>query len=101
MLTNAIKFCENSRDSYLHIKAVIEPGWLLLIFEDNGIGIDLQKHKEKIFGMYKIIHPRADSKGLGLFMTLNQVEAMGGKIDVFSEENIGTTFIIKLPYEQN
>lgn len=101
MLTNAIKFCESSRNSFLHIKAVVEPGWLLLLFEDNGIGIDLQKHKEKIFGMYKIIHPRTDSKGLGLFMTLNQVEAMGGKIDVLSEENIGTTFIIKLPYEKN
>lgn len=101
MLTNAIKFCANNRQPYLNIRAAVEPGWLMLYFEDNGIGINLTKHKEKIFGMYKIIHPRKDSKGLGLFMTRNQVEAMGGKIDVLSEENIGTTFIIKLPYEQN
>ena len=101
MLTNAIKFCAPDRDSYLHIYAEITNSFLELSFEDNGIGIDLNKHKEKIFGMYKIIHPRKDSKGLGLFMTRNQVEAMGGKIDVLSEENVGTTFKIKLPYEKH
>ncbi len=101
MLTNAIKFCSEERDSYLHIRAKVEKGFIEISFEDNGIGIDLTKHKEKIFGMYKIIHPRKDSKGLGLFMTLKQVEAMGGKIEVESQENIGTTFNIKLPYESH
>jgi signal transduction histidine kinase len=72
-------------------------GAIELRFVDNGLGIDLKRHGEKIFGMYKTFHTNPDSKGLGLFMVKNQVEAMGGVISVESEVNVGTTFIVRLP----
>jgi PAS domain S-box-containing protein len=101
MITNAIKFCDARKDSYLRIYAQDNYKYLHLCFEDNGIGIDLEKYGEKIFGMYKTIHLRADSKGLGLFMAKQQAEAMGGSIMVESKLNVGTTFKLILPYEKH
>lgn len=61
---------------------------------DNGLGIDLEKYGSSLFGMYKTFHQNKDAKGIGLFITKNQIEAMGGKISVESEPNVGTTFTV-------
>ncbi len=63
---------------------------------DNGIGIDLKKHGHDLFGMYKTFNGNRDAKGMGLFITKNQVEALGGKIEVNSEVGKGTTFKVYL-----
>lgn len=96
-ITNAIKYRSTERDSYLKIYANETPTNWVICFEDNGQGIDLKKHAEKLFGMYKTFHYHNDSRGVGLFITKNQIESMGGKIEVKSEVNIGTTFIVYLP----
>ena len=84
------------------IKLIIKDGGKSLIqVIDNGLGIDLKKHGHKLFGMYKTFHKHEDSRGIGLFITKNQIEAMDGKIEVESEVNIGTTFKIYLQYEKN
>ncbi|MGZ3945433.1 MAG: ATP-binding protein, partial [Mucilaginibacter sp.] len=67
-----------------------------LYFEDNGVGIDLERHGDSVFGMYKTFHHNPDAKGIGLFMTRNQIEALGGTIEIDSEVNVGTKFTIKL-----
>ena len=59
---------------------------------DNGIGIDLNKHGGDLFGMYKTFNGNRDAKGMGLFITKNQVEALGGKIEVESRVGEGTSF---------
>ena len=69
-------------------------GVKVLSISDNGLGIDLKKHKNALFGMYKTFHKNQNARGIGLFITKNQVEAMGGKIEVSSELNKGTTFKI-------
>jgi len=66
----------------------------MLIIKDNGRGIDLKKHGDKLFGMYKTFHGNPDAQGIGLFITKYQIETMGGSVEVESEENIGTTFKI-------
>ncbi|MES2064431.1 MAG: PAS domain S-box protein [Bacteroidota bacterium] len=63
---------------------------------DNGIGIDLQKHGNDLFGMYKTFNGNRDAKGMGLFITKNQIEALGGKIEVKSQLGKGTTFKVYL-----
>jgi PAS domain S-box-containing protein len=63
---------------------------------DNGIGIDLNKNGEALFGMYKTFNGNPDAKGMGLFITKNQVEALGGKIEVESSVGKGTTFKVFL-----
>ena len=67
------------------------------MFMDNGRGIDLSTHKENIFGLYKRFHFDVEGKGLGLHMTKNQIEAMDGTIEIESEIEKGTTFILKFP----
>lgn len=69
-------------------------GQKILSVMDNGLGIDLSKHKNSLFGMYKTFHKHQNSRGIGLFITKNQIEAMGGSIEVFSEVDKGTTFKI-------
>jgi sensor histidine kinase regulating citrate/malate metabolism len=64
--------------------------------EDNGIGIDLERQGRKIFGMYKTFHHHPDARGVGLFLTKNQVEAMGGRIEVKSKVDDGSIFSVFL-----
>jgi PAS domain S-box-containing protein len=100
-ITNAIKYSSKERDSYLKIQTDTTNKYVVLKFTDNGLGIDLKKHGNKLFGMYKTFHQHEDSRGIGLFITKNQIESMNGKIEVESEVNIGTTFKIYLEYEKN
>ena len=67
----------------------------ILTIQDNGLGIDLAKHKDNIFKIGKVFHRHPDAKGLGLFMTKTQVEAMGGKIWVDSLPGFGSTFSVE------
>ncbi|MFC4817560.1 PAS domain-containing protein [Flavobacterium sp. GCM10023249] len=92
LLTNAIKYKSKDRSPVINITASKTNDEIKLIIEDNGIGIDLEKNKEKIFGMYKTFHGNPDAVGLGLFMVKNHIESMGGRIEVNSEINKGTTF---------
>jgi signal transduction histidine kinase len=71
----------------------------VLDFNDNGLGINLERHGEKLFGMYKTFHEHKDAKGIGLFITKNQIEAMDGKIEVESAVDEGTTFRVTLVSE--
>lgn len=94
IISNAIRYSHKERKPLITIKYYTENGLKVIEISDNGIGIDLEKNKDKIFGMYKTFSNHKDSKGIGLFITKNQVEAMGGTIIVESKPNIGTTFKI-------
>lgn len=99
MVTNAIKYRNENVESHLRIQSKIDQSKVVLSFEDNGIGIDLNRHGEKVFGLYKTFHRNKDAKGVGLFMVKAHVEALGGKINIQSETNKGTTFTITLPLQ--
>jgi PAS domain S-box-containing protein len=94
LLTNSIKYRSDSRQLKVNIFSKVENNQLILLFKDNGIGIDLERNKDKIFGLYQRFHNHPDSKGLGLYLVKSQVEAMGGTIAVESEIDKGTTFTI-------
>lgn len=91
-VSNAIKYSSSERDS----KIILSFNSLtnILKIQDNGIGIDLNKNGDKLFGLYKTFNENPESKGVGLFIAKNQIQAMGGSITVESELNIGTTFSI-------
>ncbi|HVW14589.1 MAG TPA: PAS domain-containing protein [Mucilaginibacter sp.] len=96
LITNAIKYRHPERKPVIKVRSAKIRHHVYLYFEDNGVGIDLEKHGDNIFGMYKTFHNHPDAKGIGLFMTRNQIEALGGTIDVDSTVNVGTKFTIKL-----
>jgi PAS domain S-box-containing protein len=97
LLTNAIKYRDkNKNNCYVKISCRNFNGIVVIEIEDNGLGIDLAKYGDKLFGMYKTFHTHKDSRGIGLFLTKNQVESMGGRIEVDSTLGIGSTFKVFL-----
>jgi len=92
LFTNSIKYSSPKRSLALKITAVQKDDHTLVTFSDNGQGIDLKRHGNAIFGMYKTFHKHKDAKGIGLFITKNQIESMNGKIEVDSQVNKGTNF---------
>ncbi|WP_396194265.1 PAS domain S-box protein [Flavobacterium sp.] len=94
LLTNAIKYRSENKQLRVTISSKVVDNDLILTFKDNGIGIDLVRNRDKIFGLYQRFHNHPDSKGLGLYLVKSQVEAMGGTINVESTVGKGTTFII-------
>ena len=96
LFTNAIKYKSPERNSTLEIGYKISKDYLIINFKDNGLGLNLEKNDHKIFGMYKTFHNNEDAKGIGLFITKNQLEAMNGKIEVESKVGEGSNFKIYL-----
>lgn len=96
LLSNAIKFRHPERIPEISIKSYKKEGWSYIKIEDNGLGIDLKKYGDKVFGLHKTFHNHPNSKGFGLFITKTQIEAMDGEISLDSTPNKGSTFTIKL-----
>ena len=93
LLTNAIKYRKPDVDPYITLKTYInKKHHVVLECRDNGIGIDLKQHGEKIFGLYKTFHQHADANGVGLFLIKIQIESQGGKVEVDSTPGLGTSF---------
>lgn len=94
LTTNALRYNDPSRQLKIDVTAKNKDKDIQLSFKDNGLGIDLKRHKEKVFGLYQRFHDNPDSKGLGLYLVKSQVESMGGTISIESEVGVGTTFTI-------
>lgn len=97
--TNAIKYSHPDRNPVISYTFTKEKGKQILLIRDNGLGINLEKYGEKLFGMYKTFHKNQNARGIGLFITKNQIESMGGTIEVESKVNFGSTFKIKFHEE--
>jgi len=93
-MSNALKYKADDRDPIITIQTLLNDGLYILKFSDNGSGIDLSIHGDNMFKLYKTFHPKKPGKGLGLFMTKSQIEAMGGELGVESELNSGTIFTV-------
>ena len=92
LISNAIKYRSGERRPEIEISIERVPDYVVLKVKDNGLGVDLKKNGNKIFGMYKTFHQNEDSRGIGLYLTKNHIESMNGRIEIESQVNIGTTF---------
>ena len=99
LLTNAVKYRDESRQLEIEINAVKEEDRILFSVKDNGIGIDDEFH-EKIFNKFIRVSVSEDGKvtgtGLGLSICKGIVEAHKGKIWVESKKGEGSTFYFEL-----
>jgi signal transduction histidine kinase len=100
LISNAIKYRSPDRKPHIRITSTKADGQIILSVEDNGLGLDVGKYKEKLFGLYKRFHTHTDGRGLGLFLVKLQTQSMGGTIDVSSKLGAGSTFTITLPIPQ-
>ena len=95
LVSNALKYKSPDRELILKIETMPTDNGVILTVEDNGLGLDLDMHKDNIFKIRKVFHKHPDARGFGLFMTKTQVEAMGGKIWMDSVPNQGSTFFVE------
>ena len=96
MISNAIKYRSGKRNLIIKISAKKIDDKIIIRISDNGMGFDLKTNGAYVFGLYKRFNFEIEGKGLGLHMTKNQVEALGGSIKIESELDKGATFIITL-----
>lgn len=95
LLTNAIKYRDPERPLLITLKARQEGKKITLTVSDNGLGIDMTRYGDQLFGMYNTFHGNGDARGIGLFLIKNQVEVMGGHISASSSPGAGMTFTLE------
>jgi len=96
-LSNSLKYKHPDRPPVIEFGCQTDPHQVVLTIKDNGIGIDLDKYGQELFGMYKTFHRHKEAQGIGLFITKYQIETMGGEVEVESQIDQGTTFRIAFP----
>lgn len=97
LISNAIKYSDNNKqEMYVSIKTYFIDGFHKIEVADNGIGIN-DEYKDNIFEMYFGTNKNKGS-GLGLYIVKEAVENIKGNITVSSQSNIGSKFIVTIPY---
>ena len=98
LISNSIKYRSPDRMPIITVRSRREIGTTLIIFSDNGLGIDMNRHRDTVFNLYKRFHFHVEGKGLGLYLVRTQVEALGGSIRIESDPQIGSVFTISLQH---
>jgi signal transduction histidine kinase len=92
LTSNAIKYRHPGRPPVIHIRSGVQGNYFQLSIQDNGLGVDMALFKDKLFTLYSRFHLHIEGKGMGLYLVKTQMTTMGGKIDVESKPDEGTTF---------
>ncbi len=100
LISNSLKYHRPGITPVIDITSLKTSTGIRIIFNDNGLGIDLKKNSADIFGLYKRFHHHVEGKGMGLFMIKTQVESLGGKITLNSEVNKGCCFVIDFEIDE-
>ncbi|MFC6996500.1 PAS domain S-box protein [Rufibacter roseus] len=95
LLSNAIKYSQLEVLPVIKIHTYVQNGETILTVKDNGLGINLDRHRNDIFKLKKVFHKGFDSRGVGLFIVKNQLETLGGSISVKSKPMAGSKFTVK------
>lgn len=96
LISNSIKYRVPERQSVITIRTSENTNFYMLTVEDNGLGIDLKKHRHEVFRLYKRFHLQNEGRGLGLYLVKLQAETLGGFVDIESEVNHFTRFTVYL-----
>jgi signal transduction histidine kinase len=92
LVSNAIKYKHSERVPEIKVSTRKVGNEICLSVDDNGIGFDIESNKDNMFKLYRRFHDHVDGKGLGLYMIKTQSEALGGKIEVSSDLDVGSSF---------
>ena len=93
LITNSIKYSSPERDPVIRISSHDAGDYVLLRFQDNSIGIDIQRNEHNLFKLFKRFNPKhAEGNGVGLYTIKSILDTSGGKIEIESEVGQGTLF---------
>ncbi|MFP5039593.1 PAS domain S-box protein [Parasediminibacterium sp. JCM 36343] len=95
LISNSIKYRQPNTGLVIAITSNKIGNKTSLTFKDNGLGIDMEKQGQHVFGLYKRFHSHTEGRGMGLYMVKTQVEKLGGTIAMQSEVNKGTEITIE------
>ncbi len=101
LISNALQYRSPERTPLIEITSSQDDRYFMLTVKDNGLGIDLKRHGENVFKMYKRFHPHIEGKGLGLYLVKMQAELLNGRIEVASQVNGFTEFNVFIGVPQN
>ncbi|MTE26566.1 sensor histidine kinase [Winogradskyella ouciana] len=93
-LTNAIKYRTEHQPPIIELTTSEKNEYIVLHIKDNGKGINLEENKARLFTLNGTFHNHQDSRGVGLYITKNHIESIGGKIEVESQVGKGTCFSV-------
>lgn len=91
LISNSIKYKSPERSPNITISTRNEGDYIVIAIKDNGLGMK-EVNKDKIFTLFKRLHTHVEGTGVGLYIVKRIIENEGGRIEVESRENIGTTF---------
>ncbi len=96
LITNSIKYRKPNSPAVIELLTITKKDGIEIQVKDNGIGIDLDKYGEKLFGLFQRFNTNIEGSGIGLHIIKKQIETLGGKISVNSAVNIGTTVTVNI-----
>lgn len=96
LLSNAIKYQREGVPPEIRVSTAIAGEDVLLLVQDNGMGLDLENNQDKLFRLFQRFHTHKEGMGVGLYLVRSIVDFFEGRIEVESEINNGTTFKIYL-----
>ncbi|MGM0579513.1 MAG: tetratricopeptide repeat protein [Bacteroidota bacterium] len=99
LISNSLKFRNKKKKCLIKIYSKVDSHNVTIVYKDNGLGIDLNKFGHQIFGLYKKFNISKEGKGVGLYIVKNQIEKMGGLIEIESKPGDGVTFNMVFPLE--
>lgn len=97
MITNALKYAHPDKTPRISISSQRTAEGCEVVIQDNGVGFDMEKVKDKVFGLGEKFHNHQDSKGIGLYLVHNHITSMGGKIHLESTPYAGARFTLIFP----
>ncbi|MCJ8292393.1 MAG: HAMP domain-containing histidine kinase [Crocinitomicaceae bacterium] len=98
LISNAILYLDPKKDGVIRIHTEKRSDDSICIsIEDNGVGIDLEKNREKLLGLFKRVTNDGSGSGIGMYIINKLLENYGGQLEIESEVGIGSTFRIILP----
>ncbi|RZK95210.1 MAG: ATP-binding protein, partial [Hymenobacter sp.] len=92
-----LKYRHPERAPEVRVRYQPQEAHQVLLVQDNGLGLDLAQGQDKLFAMFQRLHTHVEGTGLGLYMVKRMVENAGGRIEVRSELNQGSTFSVYFP----
>ncbi|MGB3585811.1 MAG: hybrid sensor histidine kinase/response regulator [Tunicatimonas sp.] len=93
LVTNSIKYRDENREPRISIITEDADDYVIVHFEDNGIGINLERHQQQLFKLFNRFDTnKAPGTGVGLYMIKNILDASEGRIDIESTVGEGTHF---------
>lgn len=97
LISNALKYFDPDKaDRFVQIRAVIDKDRAEVRIKDNGLGIP-HDQQNKVFTMFYRASNQGNGAGLGLYIIKETMEKLNGSIELVSEVNTGTTFILSIP----